>query len=332
MTKHTRINAALTVLVISLGFGSLFIGATDTGTPFSLLRGTLDPSAAVILWEIRAPRVAAALFAGALVALAGAIAQGVFANPIAEPTLIGITASAAFGAVMVIAISTGGIGNPLVLAAAFGTALTSSVVMLRIARANSIGVPALVVVGVAVAAIANGLVATISAFVEDAEVRSVGFWTSGTLAFSNWLDVAMLGAALLFLVLAIPRLGRFLDILSFGDVQVRLLGSEPQRIRLGLLALVSAAVAVSTVTMGSLAFLGLAAPHIARMLLGHSYRDVLPTSALLGAALLLTADAVARTVIAPAELPISVVTALVGAPLLIALMIRKKEWRDAPTS
>ena len=332
MNRVRWVNTLLVTLIVVLAAVAIFVGATDVGTPMDLLTGTLTPSASTILWEIRVPRVVAAILAGALIALAGTLSQGVFANPIAEPTLIGTTASAALGAVLVLAITAGAVGQAGALVAAFVAALGAALLTLRIAANRALGIAALVVVGVAVAAMANGLIAVIAAIADDARIRSVGFWTSGTLAFADWNVVLQLGTVLVVVLVAMPMAAHRLDLLSFGDIQVRLLGHDPQRIRLLHLTIVGAVVAVATVTIGSLAFLGLAAPHIARVLVGHSHREVIPTAALIGATLLIAADTIARTLIAPAELPISVVTALIGAPVLVALMIRRKEHVDDRTA
>lgn len=321
MTRMT--NAALIAALTLAALVATTVGATSLGSPLDVLTGNVDSAASTILWEIRIPRVVTAILAGALVAIAGAIAQGVFSNPIAEPTLIGTTASAALGAVLIIAV-TGG-GAPVTIAAAFAAALLASLATLRLASRRDLGIAALVVVGVAIAAIANGILTVVAAIADNAEIRSVGFWTSGTLAFADWGAVQLLAPLLIATALWAPRAADQLDLLGFGDIQVRLLGRSPMRIRFIALAVVSAITAVATVNIGSLAFLGLAAPHITRFLVGHSHRQVLPTTALVGAALLLVADTAARTLIAPAELPISVVTALVGAPFLIALMVRPKE-------
>ena len=332
MNRVRWVNLLVAALMLVLAVIAIFVGATDVGTPADVLSGTLTPSASTILWEIRIPRVVAAILAGALIALAGTLSQGVFANPIAEPTLIGTTASAALGAVVVLAVTAGAVGQVGAVVAAIAAALGAALLTLRIAGNRALGIAALVVVGVAVAAIANGMIAVIAALADDARIRSVGFWTSGTLAFTDWNVVLQLGTVLVVVLVAMPMATHRLDLLSLGDIQVRLLGHDPQRIRLLHLAIVSAIVAVATVTIGSLAFLGLAAPHIARVLVGHSHREVIPTAALIGAALLIAADTAARTLIAPAELPISVVTALIGAPVLIALMIRRKEHVDDRTA
>lgn len=320
---------ALSLLTIFVASVSSGIGATNSGNIVTLLFGNLSSDQSEILLSIRLPRIITAFLAGFLIGVAGAILQRSFANPLAEPTLLGTTASAALGSVIAVLAGVNSTNPVLLMPSAFALALFTSILTVRLSTRIRLRSSSLIIVGVALAAFINGLIATLSAVTGNKEIRALSFWTSGTLTYSRLDSVLLLGAITLVIVAALPYLAELLDLFVFDDIQLTLLGHSPQYLRYFSLTFASMAVAASVVTIGSVAFIGLTAPFIARALFGESMKISLWSSGLLGAFLLLVSDALARSIASPSELPISVVTSIIGAPFLIALLIGRKGVRSA---
>lgn len=311
----------ITLLVAGISTG---IGATNSGNLLSLVFGNLSTEQSEILTSIRLPRIVTALLAGFLIGIAGASMQRTFANPLAEPTLLGTTASAALGSVITVLLGVS-IANPgLILPVALGFALVTSLFTIKLAGRINPQSTNLIMVGVAFAAFINGVIATITAISGNKEVRAISFWTSGTLSYSRSDTVILLVLITVVVAIAIPYLSKSLDLFVFDDIQLMLLGHSPQKLRYVSMVIASLAVASSVVTIGSVAFIGLAAPFIARTIFGESMKITLWSSGLLGALLLVVSDALARFLAAPNELPITVVTSMIGAPFLIALIMRQR--------
>lgn len=320
---HSRL-LALAFLTFCVAAISSGFGATNSGNLIALLFGNLSTEQSEILTSIRLPRIATALFAGFLIGVSGATTQRVFANPLAEPTLLGTTASAALGSVIAILMGVNSTNPALTMPAAFLFAFATSIVTVKLSGRIKVRSASLIVVGIAMAAFINGLIATISALSGNREVRAVSFWTSGTLSYARMDTVLLLGLITLVIVIALPLLANKLDLFVFDDIQLLLLGHSPQRLRYLSLAAVSFAISGSVVTIGSVAFIGLAAPFIARALFGESMRFSLWSSGLFGSLLLLISDAIARSLVIPNELPITVVTSMIGAPFLIMLLVGRR--------
>lgn len=314
------------VLLVSAFVGSLYVGATQIDNFWSAL---FNPSTNEILWQIRFPRVTAAVIVGAALGVAGLLAQGACNNAVAEPAILGTAAGASFGAVL--AISAGLVQVGTIGAIACGTvgglattALTFKLAAIRGALSSF----TLIIVGIAVSAIFTSLVGITSAMVSRADARSISFWSFGSLALitpDNLIGVSIttvIGLAIAW------KIAPALDRLSLGDATAFHLGVNVARVR--LLALIGLSIlaggAVSTV--GSIAFIGLAAPHIARFIYGPAHRMLVAHSAIIGALIVVVADTVSRTIAQPNELPIGLATALLGAPVLIALVaFRNNVWR-----
>ena len=313
-------------LLVAAFVGSLYVGATQIEDFWSAL---INPNSNEILWQIRFPRVTAAVIVGAALGVAGLLAQGACNNAVAEPAILGTAAGASFGAVL--AISAGLVQVGTIGAIACGTvgglattALTFKLAAIRGALSSF----TLIIVGIAVSAIFTSLVGITSAMVSRADARSISFWSFGSLALitpDNLIGVSIttvLGLAIAW------KIAPALDRLSLGDATAFHLGVNVARIR--LLALIGLSIlaggAVSTV--GSIAFIGLAAPHIARFIYGPAHRMLVAHSAIIGALIVVVADTVSRTIAQPNELPIGLATALLGAPVLIALVaFRNNVWR-----
>jgi len=286
------------------------------------LSGGLSRTGEAVLLELRLPRVVLAVLVGAALAASGAAFQGVFRNPLADPYLLGAAAGAGLGATLVIAYSPAASLGPfgIIPLAAFAGALVGVGCALLLGTAAGGSQSAtLLLAGIAVASfLAAGQTLVQQQNTED--LREVYGWLLGQLGRSTWSDVGMvlpyLGTALVVLLLC----GRALDVLAVGDDEASSLGVHPGRVRLLVILAASLATASAVAVSGLIGFVGLVVPHIARRLIGSSYHLVLPASLLVGGAFLVLTDLVARVVLAPAELPIGVVTAFIGAPFFAGLL------------
>ncbi|MFG2935077.1 FecCD family ABC transporter permease [Streptomyces sp. NPDC048282] len=278
-----------------------------------------------VLWNVRFPRIVLALLVGASLGCAGALMQGVFGNPLAEPGVIGVSSGAAVGAVAAIAFGVDFLGNWTVSVFAFVSGLGT--VLLVYATARSGGrteVVTLILTGIAVNAFAGALIGLFLFFADTAAVSQITFWQLGSLAQATWPKVlAVLPCAVLGLGLA-PWYARRLDLLSLGERPARHLGVDVERLRLTLVLVIALLTAAAVSVSGIIGFVGLVVPHLLRMAAGPGHRFLIPGSALLGAVTLLSADLAARTVAAPAELPLGVLTALLGSPFFLWLLHRTR--------
>ena len=307
-------------------FISLSIGATQIADFWSAL---LNPGSNEILWQIRAPRVTAAVIVGAALGVAGLLAQGACNNAVAEPAILGTSAGAAFGAVLAISsglIEVGTVGAIFcgTLGALLATSLTFKLAALRGALSSF----TLIIVGIAVSAIFTSFVGIATAMASRADARSISFWSFGSLALITSENLIGVSITTIIGVAIAWKIAPFLDRLSLGDATAFHLGVNVSRIRLWALIGLSMAAGGAVSTVGSIAFIGLAAPHIARFIYGPSHRQLVVHSAVIGALIVVVADTVSRTIAQPNELPIGLATALLGAPVLIALVaVKNNVWR-----
>ena len=290
--------------------------------------GDWSASADQIVWGTRAPRVAMGIIAGAVLAAGGAVLQALVRNGLADPYLLGINSGASTGVALVVLVIGGG-GALLFSGAALAGAIGAVLLVVALAgTASRRGPIRLVLAGLAVGYALNAATSFLVFWSDSPEAaRSVLFWLLGSLGSVQ--PVALVAAALsagLGLV-ALVVIAPFIDALASGDDSARSAGIDPERARLALMVGVSAMVGVIVAAVGGVGFIGLVVPHLARRLVGGRHRAVLPVSALLGAVLLVVADTVARTVFAPQEIPVGVVTGVLGAPFLLVLL-----RRTAPTS
>ena len=314
------------VLLILAAVGAMSVGSSQINGFWSVL---FNPGSNEIVWQIRFPRVMAAVIVGAALGIAGLLAQGACNNAIAEPAILGTAAGASFGAVIGIATGVVQVGSLGALACGAAGALLATSITFRLAAfRGALSSFNLIIVGIAVSAIFTSLVGITSAVLNRADARSISFWSLGSLALvtnENLLGIVittLMGAVIAWFI------APMLDRLSLGDHSAFHLGVNVPRVR--LLALVSLSLlaggAVSTV--GVIAFIGLAAPHIARFIYGPSHRALIMHSALIGAFIVLLADTLSRTIAQPNELPIGLATALIGAPILIALVtVKNNVWK-----
>ncbi|WP_312876698.1 FecCD family ABC transporter permease [Streptomyces bohaiensis] len=285
----------------------------------------LDRVAESVLWNVRLPRVVLALLVGASLGCAGALMQGVFGNPLAEPGVIGVSAGAAVGAVAAIAFGLSLFGTWTVTVCAFVSGLATVLLVYALSRSGGrTEVITLILTGVAVNAFAGALIGLSIFFADNAQLTEITFWQLGSLAQATWTKVlAVLPCAVLGLIAA-PWYARRLDLLALGEKPARHLGVDVERLRIALVLVVALLTAAAVAVAGIITFVGLLVPHLLRMVAGPGHRFLVPGSALLGALVLLAADLAARTLAAPAELPLGVLTALIGSPFFFWLLRRTR--------
>ncbi|BDZ41643.1 ABC transporter permease [Paraoerskovia sediminicola] len=277
------------------------------------------------LWIVRFPRVVLALVVGASLACAGALMQGVFGNPLAEPGVIGVSAGAAVGAAAVIVTGGALVSGTWIAAAAFAGGLVTTALVYVLARANGrTEVVTLVLTGIAINAFAGGLLAFFLFVADSAAREQIVFWQLGSLGAATWDAVAVaLPIAVVGIAAAMLMRGR-LDLLALGERAARHLGVDVERLRIVAIAVVALLVSAGVAFTGIIAFVGLVVPHLVRMALGPSHRTLIPVSALAGATLLLAADLFARTAVENVDLPLGMITSLVGGPFFFWLLRRTR--------
>ncbi|WP_425304430.1 FecCD family ABC transporter permease [Stackebrandtia albiflava] len=312
---------------VSLPFGGVAAELANRilGTDFDT---GLTAQQAAIVWKLRLPRVLLALLVGAMLALAGGCYQGVFRNPLADPMLLGVAAGAGLAATLFIVARTAGVPLPrglLPLAAFVGAVLAlAATYLLGAAGGRRRGTTTLILAGVAVSSFLSAVQTYIQQRNVDA-ITSVYSWLLGQLTVAGWAEVRLLLPYVVVTAALVLFRRRELDVLSVGDDEAAALGLHPRRSRLILLLAASLGTAAAVSVSGLIGFVGVVVPHIIRLLTGRSYRGILPLSLLSGASFLILADLAARTVAAPAELPIGVVTAFIGAPFFVLVMRTAKE-------
>lgn len=338
--------AALALLCLTAALLALTIGPLDIAGDRilgSLLRPLgLDwgatPAAheAAAVLDIRLPRVVLALLIGAALAQAGAAMQGIFRNPLADPGLVGISSGAALAAVAVIVL-----GDALGLfqalparyvlpLATFAGGAGATWLVMRVALVDGhTRVGTLLLSGLALNAIAGAGIGFFSHVASDSALRSVTFWMFGSLGKAGWAEIAVAAPLLLAPLVLIPRDARALNALLLGEAEAGHLGVDVERLKRRLTFLVVLAAGAAVALAGIVAFVGLVVPHLVRLWGGPDHRLVLPASALLGALLLVLADAAARVALSPTELPIGILTALIGGPVFFALLLRRREELQA---
>ena len=309
------------VCIVAAAVGAFAIPADEVlgavGRKLGLVSGAAaDPLADDVLWEIRFPRVALAVLVGASLGCAGATMQGAFANPLAEPGIVGVSAGAVLGAVAQIVIGFAPFGTFTLPIAAFVGGVAAVGAVYLSARSNGrTEVVTLILTGVALNAMLGAVIGLLTYVSDDAELRTITFWTLGSVAQATWTKVAIVAPfALVGIVLATSR-ARGLDLLALGERPARHLGLPVERFRIVVLAVTAVLTAAAVAVSGIVLFVGLVIPHLVRMVVGPGHRVLLVASTLGGALILVLADLVARTVVAPSEIPLGVLTSLIGSPV-----------------
>lgn len=333
--------ACLLVALFGAAVTALTLGAA--GIPLPRLSaalglwtdGAVHPLAArdqLVLWSIRIPRIAAAAMVGALLAAAGAIMQGLFRNPLADPALVGVSSGGAFAAAAAIVFTDSRFGeslrfmqNELLPLAAFAGSLATTVILYAIAsRAGRTSIAIFLLAGLAIAAIANAGIGLLVFMADDRQLRDITFWLLGSLSGATWGKTATIAPVLAIALAACLWIARGLDVLVLGEAEAFHSGINVERLKRISIVLVSAMTGVAVSFCGVVGFIGIVVPHLLRLVIGPAHRLLLPASTLLGAILLVGADTLARTIVSPSEMPIGILTAAIGAPFFLAMLLRQR--------
>lgn len=316
----------LAIALVVFAFLSLAVGAVSvTGTWRQILHPFLDNTIEhQIIWDIRAPRVIAAILVGSILGIAGVIAQASTQNPLADPSIIGTSAGASLGVLVAVLFNVVSIGSIGAIVAATIGALLATLLTLALSKSSL----QLVIVGIGISSVLTAIVGLTVSMITRPDARSVSFWSLGSFALVSIQSANILFVVLVLVAIATFLLAPHLDLLALGDTTVRHFGTDPRAIRLRALVVLAVSVAATVSTVGTISFLALAAPHIARFIVGPKSRTLLFTSALIGSLILLIADTASRSVAPPHELPIGLITSLIGAPILIIALKRSREvWK-----
>lgn len=323
----------LSALVGICALGSLFAGAYTVHWNLLWQEQELPKATKFLLLHIRLPRVLLAGFTGAGLAIAGAAIQGMFRNPLADPTIIGVTSGAMLFAVLSIVLM-GSVLAPLarvlqhgtVAVAAFvGGALTTYLVYFLSSRQGRVSVMTMLLAGIAISAFAAAITGLFIYLSDDRQLRDITFWSMGSLGGANWAQVQLAAPVILLTVFVLYRQSRALNAILLGEKEAIYLGVAVERVKSKVILASAIIIGLCISMTGLIGFVGLIVPHFLRLIHGSDYRCLLPASALAGAAFLILADALARTIIAPAELPIGILTAMVGAPFFLWLLLRSQQ-------
>jgi len=324
----------LALLVIAVVCG-LIVGPTSVsnsrivGSLFAHIgigHSTLDQMQTTVIWQLRAPRLVLGLLAGAMLAVAGGSYQGVFRNPLADPYLLGVAAGAGIGATFAIMDVGHGLSTPTwtPILAFIGALLAVGATWAIGGRGSHSNEGTLILAGVAIAALLTSAQTFLQQQASANSIARVYIWLLGSLASANWSSVMLILPYVIVCITVCILCGRALDVMSVGENEARSLGLPVRRIRFIVILASSLGTAAIVSVVGLIGFVGIIVPHIVRLLVGISNRRILPISAALGAAFLVIADTIARTAIAPSELPIGVITAAVGAPVFVLILSFRK--------
>jgi iron complex transport system permease protein len=342
-SRHARVltskspNAVYLILSVALlGTGLLYLTQGAFTIPWKHVLQALWTSDATndlsqtIIWDIRLPRLALASLSGAVLGLSGSVMQSLFRNPLADPSLIGVTAGASLGASLAIFLTSSQLYSTqssliILSGGAFcGGLLASLLVYLLAKTATGFSVSTMLLAGIAVTAFAGSIGNVLEFFVDNTALRRISLWRMGGLDAATSAQVTMLLIPAAGLAILSWRMRTALNLMLLGDAHARFLGVHVMRVRILLIIAVAVGVSTSVAMGGTMAFVGLMAPHFVRLLLGPDNVTLLPASALMGALLLTASDLVARLIIAPSEIPAGVVTALLGVPFFLFLLRRHR--------
>ncbi|MBB2970781.1 iron ABC transporter permease [Mesorhizobium sp. RMAD-H1] len=326
----------LAVLLMLTMLFSLTAGASDASA-WSVVTHWLSAQEIpqrdrIIVLDIRLPRILMGVLIGSALAVSGAVMQGLFRNPLADPGLVGVSSGASVGAIAsiifggtVLAPVAAVLGIYTLPLMAFLASLVTTLLLYGIAtRRGQTSVATMLLAGIALAALGVALSSALIYIADDRQLRDITFWQMGSLAGTTWTKIAASGPIIALSLIAAPFLARGLNGLALGEASAHHLGIPVQRLKNVAIVTVAAAVGASVAVSGGIGFVGIIVPHLLRLVIGPDHRYLLPASALLGSILLLLADAVSRTIVAPAELPIGIVTALAGAPFFLWILLRRR--------
>jgi iron complex transport system permease protein len=348
----TRLTARLARLILTLLLILIFllaigIGAVPISPPeiMAILARQLglhldipfEARQEAVMMVIRLPRVVAGLLIGSSLAVAGASIQGLFRNPLADPSLIGISSGSALAAALTIVLGgtvlsplRAAFGDLLLPLAAFGGGVMTTLLVYRLATASGrTEVTTMLLAGIAINALSGAGIGLLTYMATDDQIRDITFWSLGSLGRASWNMLAVILPFMLLPLCLMPVLARSLNAFLLGEAEAGHLGIHVERIKTLIVVLVAMTVGAGVSMAGMIGFVGLVVPHLIRLVIGPDHRNLLPGSALLGASLLIGADLLARTVAVPAEVPIGIVTSAVGGPFFLWLLLRERRKINA---
>lgn len=333
--RHSRIGALvglglLVALVAGLGLavGPLWLRPDEWWR--ALKAPWAEPDLAsverIVVWEVRMPRVLLGLAVGAALGVCGAAMQAVFRNPLADPGLLGIAACAAVGAVLAILFPVPWLGVWSLPVLAFLFSLGGTLLIYHLARVEGrVLISVMLLAGIAINAMAGAVTGFLLFLSDDVQLRTITFWTMGALDHASWPAIFSALPLMVVPLILLPFLSRALDAFLLGEAEAGHLGFDVGKIKRRVIVATAISVGAAVAVCGVIGFVGLVVPHLVRLIFGPAHRWLLPGSALLGAGLLVMADLVARLVVAPAQLPLGLVTAMFGAPFFFGLLLWARE-------
>ncbi len=334
---QSPVKALLILLFVTmlLAIYSLSVGAIALNTQAvvsALLGWQNDLHATLVVNEIRLPRLLLGVLVGAGLAVSGAAMQGLFRNPLADPALVGVSSGAALAAVAVIVLG-GSVLNDWVIfwgffalpfSAFLGGLLVTWIIYRVATKEGRTDVSLMLLTGIAINAIAGSATGVLTYLASDEELRTLTFWSMGSIASASWHDLAIASVPIVFAVVALPYFARPLNAFLMGEAVSTHMGFDVKKMKWGVISLTALAVGAAVSVSGIIGFVGLVAPHVVRLLLGPDHRWVLPGSALVGAMLVVVSDMIARTILAPAELSIGIIMSAIGGPFFLWLLIQRR--------
>ncbi|MGB1140992.1 MAG: FecCD family ABC transporter permease [Halioglobus sp.] len=329
------------VTLLALATGPVFMPLTDVFAGLASVLGFGDTQdvaqQSLIMKEIRLPRMLLAGLVGVCLAVCGTAMQGLFRNPLADPSLIGVSSGASAGASLMIVLGGGALlqggqvaGLSAVALGAFAGGFLAVIMVYRLATSDTgTSVVTMLLAGIAISALAGALNSLLSYVADDEMLRRISLWQMGSLDAANWPRVSIAAIVVLLLMTVLPRDSAALNAFLLGESEARHLGIEVEAVKRRLILLTALAVGTSVAVAGTISFVGLIVPHIVRFLIGPDHRYLVPCSVVAGAILLICADAVAKIVVAPAELPTGILTALLGTPFFFSLLLQRRKREEA---
>ncbi|MCG9576619.1 iron ABC transporter permease [Vibrio tubiashii] len=340
LLRRLPLSAAVTIFgfalvataISSVTVGPMNIGFWESVQSLMFRSEQLAPHVNLVIHEIRFPRTILCMLVGAILAICGTVMQGLFRNPLAEPGIIGVSAGASLGAALAIVLFADLSEQypqfmnlaAVPIFAFLGGALTTVLVYKMGTSKMGTSVTIMLLAGVAISALSGAGIGYMNFRADDQMLRDLSLWSMGSLAGANWTSIILCAITLVLLMFIFVRKAMSLNALLLGEAEANHLGIPVQRLKRQLILLTAVGVGVTVSVSGMIGFIGLVIPHLGRMLSGPDHRTLLPISALMGALLLTLADMFSRVAVAPAELPVGIVTALIGAPFFIYLLFKQK--------
>jgi iron complex transport system permease protein len=320
------------IATLSIVVGPMTISIVDSFKGLTPWANELPAHIQLVIHQIRLPRTLLCLVVGAILAVSGTVMQGLFRNPLAEPGIIGVSAGAGLGAaIAIVAFSSISMQYPLLMNIAavpifafLGGALTTLLVYSLGTSKNGTSVAVMLLAGVAVGALSGAGIGYLNFIATDQMLRDLSLWSMGSLAGATWSSISLASVSLAILLMIFIRNAKGLNALLLGEAEAGHLGVNTQKLKRRLILLTAAGVGVTVSIAGMIGFIGLIVPHLGRMLTGPDHKVLLPLSAVMGALLLTIADMIARVAVTPAELPVGIVTAIIGAPFFLYLLFKQR--------